>query len=219
MPVSICRRLRLLRPQLRPRPQPRPAPQRLLPPRPHPICLQDSWGRSRRSADTNTQVHPHAGAGCDRRSRFYVDAPPTGGGDRDPDRRRGGEHADGRAAAADRRAGRGRGDDAPHAAPAGGAYGPSGIPFPGGRRAEHSSAGGGSHAHSHASPQKLAAATSQPLLGTSGQAAAEPTPVPAGETARDTGSTFLLGGGVILLAVALGGGALLLLRSRRRSGP
>jgi hypothetical protein len=64
-------------------------------------------------------------------------------------------------------------------------------------------------------PQVFAAATAQPLLGTPGRAAAEPTPVPAGEASRDTGSMLLLGGGAILLAAALGGGVLLLLRSRR----
>jgi len=63
-------------------------------------------------------------------------------------------------------------------------------------------------------PQVFAAATAQPVLGTPGRAAADPTPVPAGEASRDTGSLLLLGGGVILLAAALGGGVLLLLRSR-----
>jgi hypothetical protein len=64
-------------------------------------------------------------------------------------------------------------------------------------------------------PEVFAAATAQPLLGTPGRAAAEPTPVPAGEAPRNTGSIFLLGGGAILLAAALGGGILLYLRSRK----
>jgi hypothetical protein len=64
-------------------------------------------------------------------------------------------------------------------------------------------------------PQVFAAATAQPLLGTPGRAAAEPTPVPAGEASRATGSMLLLGGGAILLAAAIGGGVLLYLRSRR----
>jgi hypothetical protein len=64
-------------------------------------------------------------------------------------------------------------------------------------------------------PQVFAAATAQPLLGTPGQAPAAPTSAPAGETTRDTGSTFLLGGGAILLAAAIGGGVLLYLRSRQ----
>ena len=48
----------------------------------------------------HASVHPHAGAERDRRSRFDADASPARPGDRDPHRRRGGEHADGRAAAA-----------------------------------------------------------------------------------------------------------------------
>ena len=64
-------------------------------------------------------------------------------------------------------------------------------------------------------PQVFAAATAQPVRGTPGRAAADPTPVPAGETTRNTGSIFLLGGGAILLAAAIGGGVLLYLRSRK----
>ena len=64
-------------------------------------------------------------------------------------------------------------------------------------------------------PQVFAAATTQPLLGTPGRAAADPTPAPDGETPRNTGTIFLLGGGAILLAAALGGGVLLYLRSRQ----
>ena len=64
-------------------------------------------------------------------------------------------------------------------------------------------------------PQVFAAATAQPVLGTPGRAGADPTPVPAGQAARNTGSTFLLGGGAILLAAAIGGGVLLYLRSRK----
>ena len=64
-------------------------------------------------------------------------------------------------------------------------------------------------------PQVFAAATAQPLLGTPGRAAAAPTPVPAGETSRDTGSILLLGGGVILLAAASAAASCCYLRSRR----
>ena len=64
-------------------------------------------------------------------------------------------------------------------------------------------------------PQVFAAATAQPVRGTPRRAAADPTPVPAGETTRNTGSIFLLGGGAILLAAAIGGGVLLYLRSRK----
>ncbi len=58
-------------------------------------------------------------------------------------------------------------------------------------------------------PQVFAAATAQPLLGTPGRTGADPTPVPADQATRNTGSIFLLGGGAILLAAAIGGGLLL----------
>ena len=65
-------------------------------------------------------------------------------------------------------------------------------------------------------PQVFAAATSQPLLGTSGRGATPTASASNGETARNTGTILFLGGGAIALAVALGGGILLLLRSRQQ---